>query len=309
MNPPAPVSEAPLVVVAGPTGVGKSLFAAELASRLGGEIICADAFQVYAGLEILTAQPGPALCAAVPHHLYGRLPVAESFDAAKFRSLALAEIAAVRARGRLPILVGGSGLYLKAVTHGLDELPPPDPALRAGLAALSPDELRCRLDTVDPAARRTVDFQNPRRVQRALEIVQATGRPVAESRRGWTQPDIEFRGLLLTRERDDLRARIAENVAAMFERGVVSEVASLGSVGPTAGRAIGLREIRAHLRGEIDAAECAAAITTATVRYAKRQLTWFRNQLSLFSIDLTGLRHPREFPESIQSARQFLGAA
>lgn len=300
------------ILVAGPTGVGKSVFAAELAFRLGGEILGADAYQVYAGMEILTAQP--ELPGVVPHHLIGFLPPTESFDAARFVVLAKDRIAQIQSRGRVALLVGGSGMYLKALTHGLEDAPPPDPVLRAELNALSADALRSRLDSVDPAARSRVDFTNPRRVQRALEICLQTGRPVSGTRRTWeTRETPGFRGILLTRDREDLDARIAANVDAMFRRGVLREVAALGDAPPcsalrtdsTASRAIGMREIQAHLRGAISESECRAAIVLATRRYAKRQATWFRNQFSFPVINLS----TTESSEALEHALTILGEA
>jgi tRNA dimethylallyltransferase len=301
------------IIVAGPTGVGKSAFAVELAHRLDGEILGADAYQVYSGLSILTAQPD--LPGEVPHHLIGFLPPSEAFDAAAFVSRAQPLISEIQSRGRTPILVGGSGLYLKALTHGLDDVPPADPALRAELSALPADELRGRLDVLDPAAREVIDFQNPRRVMRALEICLLTGRSVAESRRAWASKDAPgFRGLLLHRDREELGARIVANVGAMFARGVVEEVRRLvgdcpalphPALGPTAALAIGLREILALLRGEMSEPECQAAIVLATRQYAKRQLTWFRNQFNFSVIDLTRQRHH----EALSSALNILGAA
>lgn len=304
---------------------------------------------MYAGLEILTAQP--ALPGSVPHHLIGFLSPAEPFDAARFASLAGSLIPEIQARGKTPILTGGSGLYLKALTHGLADAPAPDPALRAELSALPDDELRRRLGTADPKARELVDFQNPRRVLRALEIHLLTGRTVAESRQSWASKETPgFRGLLLHRDREELDTRIAANVDAMFARGVVAEVAALGdpkfspsafnvqwssaslqlppgntcempdpsralsrgcsevsvqSPGPTAFHAIGLREIQALLRGEMTEPECRAAIILATRRYAKRQLTWFRNQFNFSVLDLTG-RRPEQ---ALSSALNLLGDA
>lgn len=295
--PPGPLSATLPILIAGPTGVGKSAFAVELAHRFDGEIIGADAYQVYAGLEILTAQPEADLRARIPHHLIGVLPVSQPFDAARFAVLAREKMVEIAARGRRPILVGGSGLYLKALTHGLADLPPTDPALRAGLSALSPDELRHRLDQADPAARQNIDFQNPRRVQRALEILLLTGRSTARQREEWQGPPrFAFQGLLLTRGRSELHARIAANVERMFARGVVEEVARCHDAGPTASQAIGFRDIQALLRGEMDQAHCVAAITLATRRYAKRQLTWFRNQFNFSPIDLTGQPSTPEIP-------------
>lgn len=301
------------IIVAGPTGVGKSAFAVELAHRLDGEILGADAYQVYAGLGILTAQP--ELPGLVPHHLIGFLSPSEPFDAAVFASRAATLIPEIQARGRTPVLVGGSGLYLKALTHGLDDAPPADPALRAELSTLPVDELRLRLDAADPAARTVIDFQNPRRVMRALEICLLTGRSIAESRRAWASREAPgFRGLLLHRDREELDARIVANVDAMFARGVVEEVRRLvggnpslphPALGTTAALAIGLREILALLRGEISEPDCRTAIVLATRRYAKRQLTWFRNQFSFSVIDLTRQRHH----EALSSALNILGVA
>jgi len=302
--PPGPLSATLPILIAGPTGVGKSPFAVELALRFDGEIIGADAYQIYAGLEILTAQPEPELRARVPHHLIGILPVSEPFDAARFAVLAREKMAEITARGRRPILVGGSGLYLKALTHGLADLPPPDPALRAELSGLPPDELRRRLDQADPEARQNLDFHNPRRVQRALEIFLLTGRSTARQREEWQKPPrFAFQGLLLTRDRPELDARIAANVGRMFARGVLEEVAALKKVGPTAAQAIGFRDIQALLRGETDQTACVAAVTLATRRYAKRQLTWFRNQFNFSPIDLTG----QPSTPDLSAATEFFG--
>jgi tRNA dimethylallyltransferase len=293
------------IVVAGPTGVGKSAFAVELATWLDGEILGGDPYQAYRGMEILTAQPDQALLATVPHHLIGFLSPAEPFDAARYASLARARISEILAREKVPIIAGGSGLYIKALTHGLAPMPPADPALRAQLSQLSTRELRERLKIIDPRAE--VDMQNPRRLLRALEISLLTGRPASELRQEWrTKTAPEFRGLLLVRDRPELYARIAANVRAMFRCGVVAEVANLRQIGPTAGMAIGLREIQDLLRGEVTETECIEAVTLATRRYAKRQLTWFRNQFMFEIVDLTGLRDTHEIPPR---ALEFLGAA
>jgi len=277
------------IVVAGPTGVGKTAFAVDLANELDGEIIGADAYQVYRGLEILTGQPTSEMLSAVPHHLIGFLPPTEVFGAGRFATIVREKISEVLSRGKVPIVTGGSGLYIKALTHGLVDVPPANPALRSELASLSPRQLQERLAKIDPAAR--IDFQNPRRVLRALEISILTGRPASEMRRGWEgKAALGFRGLLLVRERKELQARIAENVRGMFERGVVAEVGKIKAIGATAAMAIGLSDIQALRRGEITEAECIAAVTRATRRYAKRQLTWFRNQFTFQIIDLTGFR-------------------
>jgi tRNA dimethylallyltransferase len=256
-------------------------------------------------MEILTAQPEERMLSAVPHHLVGFLSPEESFDASHFASLACEKIDEILARKKLPIIAGGSGLYIKALTHGLAELPRGNASLRSELGKLSDRQLWEFLKEVDPLTK--VDLQNRRRVSRALEISLLAGRPASELRSQWQiTATTSFQGMLLVRERAELYGRIAENVRAMFRRGVVAEIAKIPKFGPTARMAIGLREIEALQRGELTEPECMEAVTLATRRYAKRQLTWFRNQFIFNIIDLTGLRDTSEIPPP---ALEFLGAA
>ncbi len=281
----------------GPTGVGKTALALALAERLDAEIIGADAFQIYAGLPLLTAQPAAADLARVPHHLIGEIPPAESFDAPRYAAAARAALAAIAARGKTALVVGGTGLYLRALFEGFAPTPPPDPTLRAALESLPLPALLDRLERADPAAPALVDRQNPRRVLRAIEIVESTGQPLAAFRATPRAPWPP--GVLLVRDREDLRRRIAANVDAMFAAGVIDEVrALLPHAGLTAAQAIGFREISAHLRGELTRDEARDAILTATRQYAKRQLTWFRRQTTLPSLDLTDSPHPSMAAES-----------
>ncbi len=267
-----------ILVIVGPTGVGKSEMAASLAERIGAEIVCADAFQAYRGLEILTAQPGSELTSRAPHHLYGTIPVTESLDAAAFAERARAVMEGILSRGRTVLLVGGSGLYLRAILEGFDPLPPVDTALRARLTELPLEELQRQLREADPAALDAVDSHNPRRVQRALEIVLQTGRSLASARAHAASRRLPHSGWYLARSREALDRRIASNVARMFERGVVPEARRLASVGATASKAIGWREVRAVAEGQLTEEAARTQITAATRAYAKRQRTWFRNQ-------------------------------
>lgn len=273
----------------GPTGVGKSLFAVELASQLGGEIIGADAFQIYAGLPLLTAQPEAELRARVPHHLIDCVDPGESFNAARYRDCANEIVREVQSRGKRPILCGGTGLYLKAFTHGLADLPKVDAAVRAELESLSDAQLIAELQRLDPVASAVIDLKNRRRVLRAVEICRASGRPVTEVRKEWQSASRPVIGFVLLRERDELRERIRQNVARMFELGVIAEVQALDPVGETAAKAIGLTEIRSLLNGEISLSKCQELIVNATRQYAKRQLTWIRSQINFQSINLTPL--------------------
>lgn len=250
----------------------------------------ADAFQIYAGLPILTAQPSADERARVPHHLVGCVPVSEAFDARKYAALARPIIDNVLARGRSALVVGGTGLYFRALIDGLAPTPAAAPALRAELDAMELVALVRRLGAADPAAPAQVDLRNKRRVTRAIEIVEASGRPLAEFR---STPRNQAHGLLLIRERGELRRRIEANVRAMFIAGVVEEVrAATDAAGPTAARAIGFREIQSLIRGELTRAGCEEAMIVATRQYAKRQLTWFRNQITFPALDLTGMQTP-----------------
>ena len=198
----------------------------------------------------------------------------------------------IQSRGRVPILAGGTGLYLKALTHGLAEMPKADVDLRASITAMPLEDALAALSDKDPAAPAAIDIRNPVRVRRALEIVLLTGRPLAESRSAWSEEKGLFRGLVLTRDREDLRSRIAANVDAMFASGVVEEVKTATHAGDGAARAIGFREIQQLLQGEITESTCKSAIVLATQRYAKRQLTWGRTQFTFPSLNLSGSTTP-----------------
>ena len=276
----------------GPTGAGKSALAIALALRVGGEVVGADAFQIYAGLPILTAQATEDQRALVPHHLVGFLDLRQGFDAAVYAEEAWRCIRDIQSRGRVPILAGGTGLYLKALTHGLAEMPKADVDLRASITAMPLEDALAALSDKDPAAPAAIDIRNPVRVRRALEIVLLTGRPLAESRSAWSEDKGLFRGLVLTRDREDLRSRIAANVDAMFASGVVEEVKAATHAGDGAARAIGFREIQQLLQGEITESACKSAMVLATQRYAKRQLTWGRTQFTFPSLNLSGSTTP-----------------
>jgi tRNA dimethylallyltransferase len=278
--------------VTGPTGAGKSALAIALALRVGGEIIGADAFQIYAGLPILTAQATENQLSLVPHHLVGFLDLRQGFDAAMYANEAWRCIRDIQSRGRVPILAGGTGLYLKALTHGLAEMPKTDADLRASITAMPLEDALSALSEKDPAAPAAIDTRNPVRVRRALEIVMLTGRPLAESRSAWSEDKGLFRGLVLTRDREDLRSRIAANVDAMFASGVIEEVKAATHAGDGAARAIGFREIQQLIRGEMTESACKSAMVKATQRYAKRQLTWGRTQFTFPSLNLSGSTTP-----------------
>jgi len=271
--------------MAGPTAAGKSGLAVALAKRWDAEIVSADPFQLFDALPVLTARPGPEELGAAPHHLYGTVPSDAPMDAARYRSLAQPLVEGLVRQGRQVIVVGGSGLYLKVLTHGLDPLPPPDPVLRAELEARPLADLATELRELDPCTAARIDLRNPRRVVRALEVCRLAGRPLSECRKAWDAPVSSLLGLLLDPGPEVLQARIAARIDAMFAAGVVGEVGGAERIGPALAQAIGFREIKALLAGQSDAAACREAILHATMRYAKRQRTWFRKQPGYLRIE------------------------
>jgi tRNA dimethylallyltransferase len=282
--------------IVGPTATGKSELAADVACEIGAEIVSADAFQVYRGLDLLTAKPDRSTVAKAPHHLIGTTPLHEEMNAEKYRCAASRVIGEIHSRGKLAIVVGGSGLYINALTHGLATLPEFDPKLRKKLNAKSLDELLSQLTDLDPRGVQKIDMKNRRRVVRALEICLLSGQPASvvvsrvgdAARPGSTIPAT---GVFILRDREELYARINRRVEAMFENGVIEEVRAGGEVSSTASQMIGFREIRQLLNGEMSISQCIAAIQQATRRYAKRQLTWFRRQTNFSPLNLSLLTH------------------
>jgi len=280
----------------GPTAVGKTALAIELAEQFDAEIVNADAFQVYRGLDVLTAKPDAEAQRRVRHHVLSQISLFETMSAASFRELARAALSDVHSRKKNAIVVGGSGLYLKAITHGFDQVPPPDPKLREELNRLPQKELAERLQKLSPELAARTDLKNPRRVIRAIEIAASVipSRVVATDavREPQSAPAATAtNGVLLLRHRDDLYQRINERVNAMFRDGVEEEVRALQDIGQTAASALGLKEIRALIAGQISREECIAKIQQATRRYAKRQLTWFRHQTTFSQLNLTPFSH------------------
>jgi tRNA dimethylallyltransferase len=282
------------VFLAGPTAAGKSAVALELAERIQGEIISVDSMQVYRGLDIGTAKPSPDEQKRVPHHLIDVAGLDESFDAARFISLAGAAVAGIRSRGRVPIFCGGTGLYYNAFLEGLGGAPPSDPKIRAELQATRLEILLTELERRDPVTFQKVDRQNPRRVIRALEVIRLTGRPFSEQRAEWQAGRSAVPGhfIGLTRPAGELSDRIRRRVDEMFVRGLVAETEALLQRGlaqtPTALQALGYRQVVEHLQGDRPLAETIELVKIRTRQFAKRQLTWFRRQMKLDWILLEG---------------------
>lgn len=273
-----------VIAIVGPTATGKSDLAVALAQRLGGEIVNADSMQLYVGMDIGTAKPTPEQRGGIPHHLLDVWPLAKSAAVAQYQSMARAEIDAITARGRLPILVGGSGLYLRGALDRL-EFPGESPAIRAGLyAALAedgPQALHARLADRDPAAAAAILPTNGRRIVRALEVIELTGRPFTARMPGF---DSIYDSVQIGLDRDDLAARVELRIQRMMAAGLLDEIRGLLPAGlrqsPTAGKALGYQQLLACLDdtgaviGDLD--EAIAVTVRSTRRFVKRQRTWFR---------------------------------
>jgi tRNA dimethylallyltransferase len=276
------VSAPTVVAVVGPTATGKTALAVALAQRLGGEVVNADSMQLYRGMDIGTAKPDPAERNGVPHHLLDLWHVREAASVADYRQRARAEIDRLRTAGSVPLLVGGSGLYVRAVLDELD-FPGTDAAVRARLEAELADvgvpAMHARLAALDPAAAAAVLPSNGRRIVRALEVIELTGGPF---RAQLPDPRPHYPAVVLGLDRDpaELDDRIAVRVDRMWAAGFVDEVAALADdglrEGPTASRALGYAQVLAQFDGDLTAAEARERTVTTTRRFVRRQRSWFR---------------------------------
>lgn len=265
--------------IVGPTAVGKTAISLQVAEALDAEIVSVDSMQVYVGMDIGTAKVSEADRARVTHHLVDLRPPDHELTVEEFQRLARTAITDISARGKLPLLVGGSGLYLRAVVDEL-EFPPRSPEVRASLEAdvaeLGPEALHARLAELDAGAAARIEPGNARRTVRALEVIAITGRPFSESASWESYESIyDLRIAGLTRPREDLYARIEERVDAMLEGGLIDETRRLaGRLGRTARQALGYKQILDAAEGDLD--DVRDEVVSATKRFARRQESWFR---------------------------------
>ncbi|MBX7194399.1 MAG: tRNA (adenosine(37)-N6)-dimethylallyltransferase MiaA [Sandaracinaceae bacterium] len=276
-----------MVVIAGTTASGKTELALQLARALDGELVGADSVQVYRGFDVGSAKPTPDELGGVRHHLIDVIDPDEAIDAARFAALADRAIAEIVARGKRAIVVGGTGLWLRALVRGLVVLPTPDPEVRAALEREverdGAPRLHARLASLDPRAAAAIHPNDALRIVRALEVHAQTGRPLGELRyeHGLGAPRYRTLFVSLDREREALRARIEARVDAMLARGWVAEVEALLARWPADARAfgsVGYREIVAHLREGVELATTRTSIVRSTWVYTRRQRTWFRSE-------------------------------
>ena len=295
-------------LIAGPTASGKSALALRLAETMGGEIVGADSMQLYAGLRVLSAGPSPDELARAPHHLFGTVDPADGWSVGRWLRAATPVIAEIQARGRDAIVVGGTGLYFRALTQGLAEVPAIPAEVRratgAAFEAMGENGFRARLATVDPAAAARIAPGDRQRLSRAWEVYAATTTSLSDHQASaeGALPAGSWTAVALEPPRAELYARCDARLAAMVEHGALEEVAALAArdLDPAlpAMKAVGVREFAAHLRGETSLEAAIAAAQQETRRYAKRQTTWMRGQMGGWP-RLSGLDHTDQW-------RQFL---
>ena len=293
-RPPTPTQSQPFLALAGPTAVGKTALSLAIAEQLNAEIISADSRQVYKALKIGTAQPSPGELARVPHHFIGELDLDDGFSAGRFARQANARILTILHRGRMPLVVGGSTLYLQALLHGLSPVPPSDQDVRQTLEARLRSEgnfaLYEELKRVDPASAGTLDPTKTQRLIRALEVYHQTGRTLSSYQAQRVPPPYRYDLKVLTMDRTHLYERINARVDRMLAAGLLDEVRRLKAHGydtaTAALRTIGYQEALAYLDQRISRSEMVRLIKRNTRRYAKRQLTWLRRYEARQWIDL-----------------------
>jgi tRNA dimethylallyltransferase len=307
----APDARPRLIVICGPTAVGKTGVGVAAAGALNGEIISADSMQVYRGMDIGTAKPTVAERAAVPHHLIDVVDPDEPFDAARFTRLARPRVLALHAAGKVPVVVGGTGLYIKALLRGLFRVGPVDPEVRRRLAAEAEaagvPALHARLQAVDPDSAARLHPNDRVRILRALEVFESVGRPLTALQEAHRFADTPFCALKigLTLERTALYERIDRRVDEMAAAGLEDEVRGLmeGGYGPglKSMQSIGYSHMSAYIAGTVDRAECLRTLKRDTRRFAKRQMTWFRADPEIVWLE------PSRVDEVLRRANEFLG--
>jgi tRNA dimethylallyltransferase len=296
-----PGPDIPLVLLAGPTASGKTSLSIELGARIAAEIVNADSMQVYRHMEIGTAKPTPEQRRIVPHHLIDAADPDESFDAATYLHLARPVIEDIKKRGRVPLVVGGTGLYMKVLTGGICPGPSSDPELKKKILAREKSEglprLFCDLSRIDPEAAARIHPNDRQRIYRALEVFALTGVPlsVLQKGHGFKEELYPAVKIFINRDRDVLYERINRRVDIMIESGLKDEVRKLLGMGYTARmksmQSLGYRQMAAHVSGAISFDEAVCLIKRDTRRYAKRQITWFQGHefVSFYADDIDGI--------------------
>jgi len=302
-----------VIIILGPTGVGKTGLSIQLAQALKTEIISADSMLVYRHMDIGTAKPSAEELRAVPHHLINILDPSEPFSAGLFKEKAMGIIVSLHARQKIPVIAGGTGLYIRSLTRGLFEGPGADDMLRKTLQEevlkKGSGHLYEKLEAIDPEAARKIDRNDARRIIRALEVSFTSGKGISELRTESTHPlRYDFIKIGLTRDRKELYPMIEQRVDCMIQSGLLEETRRLIAMQPgnTALQALGYKEILLHLHGEIALDEAIRLVKKRSKEYAKRQFTWFRKEPDIVWIDITGIHDSRRIFNAVVTKVEIL---
>jgi len=270
----------PLIVITGPTATGKTDFSIRLAKEIDGEIISADSMQVYKGLDVGTDKVSREIREEIPHYLIDVIEPSEKFSVADFVRLADKAIEEIRKKGKYPIIVGGTGFYIKSLLYGLPETPPASEEVRRELSKLPTETLYRELLSVDPDYAKKIGEKDRKRIIRALEVYRLTGKPLSSFKVWSEEPGYPFLGYFLYRDRPELYRRIEERVDSQVERGLLEEAKYLLQFGEdtTAYQALGYKEMVDYLKGKKSLEEAIRTLKRRTKKFAKRQFTWFRKE-------------------------------
>jgi len=272
--------EKPLIIITGPTATGKTDFSIKLAEEIGGEVISADSMQVYKGLDIGTDKVSKEIREKIPHHLIDVITPDKPFSVADFVKLSDQAIEEIRKKNKYPIVVGGTGFYIKALLYGIPQTPPSDKKLREQLLSQPTEKLYEKLLKIDPEYAQKIGRNDKKRIVRALEVYEITGKPITSFKPFSSTPRYEFLGYFLYRNRDELYKRIENRVDSQIKRGLIEETKWLLQFGKdtTAFQALGYKEILEYLEGKRPLEEAVQLLKKRTKQFAKRQFTWFKKE-------------------------------
>jgi tRNA dimethylallyltransferase len=296
-----------IIFIVGPTATGKTNIAVRLAKKISGEIISCDSMQIYKGMDIITSKPPLGLRKKIPHHLISVISPDKEYNVSQYRKIATKKIKEVLDKGKIPLLVGGTGLYMTILLDGIFNIKAENKNIRRKLhkeaSKFGSQRLHSRLKAIDPAAALKIHPNDTKRIIRALEVYEVTGKPISELQKHrvglWDKYDIKI--FCLNMARDELNRRIEKRVARMFKHGLVAEVKKLlkKKISRTASCAIGLKEIKGYIEGEYDLEIASQLITRNTCLYAKRQFTWFRRDKRIEWVDIRANDSPRKVSQRI----------
>ncbi|MEO2066374.1 MAG: tRNA (adenosine(37)-N6)-dimethylallyltransferase MiaA [Desulfurobacteriaceae bacterium] len=301
------VKEKPLIVLTGPTATGKTDFSIKLAREIGGEVVSADSMQVYKGLDVGTDKVSKEIREEIPHYLIDVVEPTEKFSVADFVREADRAIEEIRRKGKYPIVVGGTGFYIKSLLFGLPQTPPSDERLREELKKLSDEELFSEVKKISPEYAEKVGSKDRKRLIRALEVYSLTGKPITEFKPWGDKPRYRFLGYFLYRNRPDLYRRIEDRVESQVRRGLVDEARWLLSLGEdlTALQALGYKEMAKYIEGKMSLEEAKRLLKRRTKEFAKRQFTWFRKEKGFKWVNLSEVSQEELLKQIKEELKEF----